>query len=376
MAEPFFPIVPLISLELTNHCNLRCPYCGNRNMTRPRGYMEWGLLEKIVADCRQGGHQIQGLHGAGEPLLYPRLEEAIRLVKDNTTGALAIFTNGVLLTPDKAQKLLSAGVDAINVSLDSLDPKVYAATRGADLAKVVENIRNLIRLAPSTVLIYIDLMNSKVQELSEREIRLFHETFGTRDNVVLWRVENSFFPVADFDYRITPERKTSCCLPASIFSIAWDGRVWLCCLDQDVQHSLGNLDQESIAGVWLDQKNQEALYKLALGELGCPEYCLHKCTLTIDPAIGDRPDFEIDLHRARKLLEIANGLPDDWTRYSLRPEFFVQRALEIAPDQGEIQKMWEALSQKREVTVPVESHNSRFLSTLKRLMATLVRKSH
>src|SRR5665647_3912008 len=141
--NPFYPEVPWISVELTNHCNLRCPFCGNRNMTRQRGYMSWELLEKIVDECRQKKYSIMTLHGTGEPLLYPRLEEAVRLVKDNT-GFATFSTNGVLMNAEKVLKLLDAGLDSIHISLDSLNPKIYAETRGADLAKVVENIRNLI----------------------------------------------------------------------------------------------------------------------------------------------------------------------------------------------------------------------------------------
>jgi len=367
--KPFYQRVPWISVELTNHCNLRCAFCGNRNMTRPRGYMSWELLEKVVAECRQKKYTIMTLHGAGEPLLYPRLEEAVRLVKDNT-GFANFSTNGVLMNAEKVRKLLNAGLDSIHISLDSLNPKIYAETRGAELAKVVENIRNLIHLAPATVNIYISLMSSKFQVLTGRDNQVFSETFGTHANVALQRNEYDFFPVADEDFSADPGtgKLTWCALPACFFPVMWDGRVALCCLDQDVQHPLGDLNRDSIEEVWFDPRNQEALYKLALGERGCPDYCLEKCTVVnIDPAIPELPDSEIEAWRAKKLLEIASGLEDLWIRQGIKAEVFAQRAMEIAPDNREVREMFKRFCKEHP---PARKNYRRFLKPLKKFASS------
>ena len=327
--NPFYPEVPWISVELTNHCNLRCPFCGNRNMTRQRGYMSWELLEKIVDECRQKKYRIIALHGAGEPLLYPRLEEAVKLVKDNT-GSAPFSTNGVLLNSERVRKLINAGLDTIHISLDSLDPKIYHETRGADLAKVVENIQSLIHLAPSTLSIYISLMSSKVQLITEQDSQIFYETFGTHDNVILQWDKYVLFPAADEDFSVNPgTEKETCALPACFFPVMWDGRVALCCVDQDIQYPLGDLNRNSIDEVWFDQRNQEAFYKLALGEPGCPDYCLEKCSMKLDPAIPDLSDSEIDLWRAKKLLKIASGLSEFWIQCGVNPTSLSQKPLKF-----------------------------------------------
>ena len=65
----FYPYVPVISLELTNHCNLKCPYCSNPTLVRPKSYIEWSLVERIVEECAQRNYNLGWLHGVGEPLL-------------------------------------------------------------------------------------------------------------------------------------------------------------------------------------------------------------------------------------------------------------------------------------------------------------------
>src|SRR5271170_4234529 len=129
----FHPRVPELSLELTNLCNLKCPYCGNPALTRPKGQIGWELFEKIVEECSQEGYDLAWLHGVGEPLLWDRLEEAVALIKRKGAGRGSFGTNGTLLTADRITKLLEAGLGSLYVSIDSLDPEIYKATRGGKL---------------------------------------------------------------------------------------------------------------------------------------------------------------------------------------------------------------------------------------------------
>ena len=333
--DAFYPEEPAISLELTNYCNLQCPYCGSRNLTRTRGYMEWELLEKIVAECKGGRHGIDYLIGAGEPLLYPRLEDAIRLIREHDAGLANLVTNGVLLTPDKTRKLLDAGLRLIRISLDSLDADLYASTRAADLTRVVGNIRELIRIAPSTVSIQIALMNSSVQLLSQRNIDEFYEVFGVQGNVQCVWADNVFIPTAE-DYRVSPTPKTWCALSGNFFCVAYDGRVWLCCADQDVQHPLGDLKNDSIDAVWLKEANQEAFSRVAFGEPGASRFCIEKCGLEIDYASQGASHAEIEQMHVKKLLHLAGMTKVDSCLYFVKPEVFLKHALTIDPGNPEV----------------------------------------
>lgn len=190
---PFYPRVPNISLELTNHCNMHCPYCANNSLTRPKGYIEWDLLEKIVIEAGQKGLNISHLHGVGEPLLWKRLEDVIQLIRQHEAGEATFGTNGSLLSRKRAERLLDAGLRSIYFSVDTLDPEIYKNTRGGNLAKVIENIKNFMDFAPPDFPITVALMNHKDQRLNQQSVETFHAIFGRRQNLSLNRVENAFF---------------------------------------------------------------------------------------------------------------------------------------------------------------------------------------
>ncbi len=134
-----------LRVSITNRCNLGCIYC--RKADRPdaapfssRPPLDTdGLLRILSAAAELGIAKIR-LTG-GEPLLREdlvALVKAIRAIPGITD--LALTTNGILLAA-KAEELRRAGLDRVNVSLDSLDPAGYAAiTRGGDLNAALDGI--------------------------------------------------------------------------------------------------------------------------------------------------------------------------------------------------------------------------------------------
>lgn len=276
----FYPNVPVISLELTNNCNLKCPYCANATLTRPKTYIEWALLEKIINECAERQFNLAWLHGVGEPLLWDRLEEVIALIKRKGAGEGSFGTNGTLLYADRVKRLLDAGLESIYVSIDTLDPVVYKNTRGGKLEKIIHNIQEMIKIVPSTFQITVALMSHKDYRVTEETIQQFHQIFGRHENVRTNLVENELFPSAPGDYRIDDGAKIrSCFSPSGYLFIALDGRAAICCLDQDVLHSLGSVAERSIHEVWFDPKNQTTFRNIALGVFECPEVCTKKCVL-------------------------------------------------------------------------------------------------
>lgn len=277
----YYPDMPVISLELTNHCNLKCPYCANPTLIRPKSYIEWPLLEKIVDECAERKYNLAWLHGVGEPLLWDRLEETISLIKRKGAGDGSFGTNGTLLRPARVKRLLDAGLESIYVSIDTLDPKLYANTRGGKLDIIVRNIKDMIEVVPSTFQITVALMNHKDQTITEKNIAQFHEVFGHHANVRTNLVVNQLFPSAPEDFRSNgdAQKVQGCGSPLNYVFIALDGRVAVCCMDQEVLHSLGNVAERSIHDIWFDASNQTTFRNIALGVFECPSVCTDKCVL-------------------------------------------------------------------------------------------------
>ncbi len=127
-----------LRISLTDACNLRCVYCMPEHMTfRPRNELlqdeEIMRLVHIFAELGVDKIRLTG----GEPTIRPRLVELVRQIK-RVPGIrdLAMTTNGLLL-PELAHPLKHAGLDRVNISLDTLDPqKFHAITRWGHLEDV------------------------------------------------------------------------------------------------------------------------------------------------------------------------------------------------------------------------------------------------
>ena len=118
--------ISYLRISLTDHCNLRCVYCMPEDMTfRPNAELmqddEILLFTRLFASL--GFHKIR-LTG-GEPTVRSDIVDLVREIT-HTPGvrSLSITTNGILLSK-LAGPLAEAGLDRVNISLDTLDPEKF-----------------------------------------------------------------------------------------------------------------------------------------------------------------------------------------------------------------------------------------------------------
>src|ERR1700742_3220845 len=141
-----------LRISVMDRCNFRCPYCMPRETFHDKyrflGSQERLSFEEIVRLTRlftQLGVRKLRLTG-GEPLLRANLSDLIGdLTEIPGIEDIALTTNGVLLAKYAAE-LKAAGLKRITVSLDSLDPKVFARMSGgfdnvADVLKGIDHAR-------------------------------------------------------------------------------------------------------------------------------------------------------------------------------------------------------------------------------------------
>jgi len=131
-----------LRIGLTDHCNLRCVYCMPADMTfRPAAELmqddELLLLARLFASLGFDKFRLTG----GEPTVRPHLVEIVRsLAAIPGVRSLAMTTNGVLLER-LAQPLKQAGLERVNISLDTLDPQRFRRiTRHGSLEQVWRGI--------------------------------------------------------------------------------------------------------------------------------------------------------------------------------------------------------------------------------------------
>ncbi len=142
------PLPTAVNLELTTRCNLRCVMCpktAGRPRTPPDRMMDPDIFQKVLEEIAPNVYRVD-LVGDGEVLLAGRMLEEL-LERTKKLGVMVnLCTNGVLLDGAMSELLIKGGLHDMNVSLDAVDPETYRAIRGANLNKVLNNIRGLNRL--------------------------------------------------------------------------------------------------------------------------------------------------------------------------------------------------------------------------------------
>lgn len=132
-----------LRLSVTDRCNLRCRYCMPPDLTAKVAHDTMLSYEDLLRVARAAiaiGVEKIRITG-GEPLVRLGIVDFLReLSALPGLQRLVLTTNGVLL-PEMAASLRDAGVESLNISLDSLRPDTFQAmTRGGDLRRVLDGI--------------------------------------------------------------------------------------------------------------------------------------------------------------------------------------------------------------------------------------------
>ena len=166
----------LHAVSITDRCNLRCKYCMPDGIDcMPR----WDVLsleefEAIAIAAASLGIKKIKVTG-GEPLARKSCPQLVKMLKISQALKVTLTTNGVQLDRYLDQ-LLDAGLDAINVSLDTVDPVLYEKITGrdklADVMRFIEKAESLpIPVKINAVSIDFRQLqeNGKATELSPQE---------------------------------------------------------------------------------------------------------------------------------------------------------------------------------------------------------------
>lgn len=133
-----------IEVEVTSRCNARCVHCPHTRRTtgldldRPTFDL---LCERYATYFERAGKSrvVMSFAGSGEPLLNRQLEYFVR--KASALGVVpTIISNAALLTPQRAQSLVDAGLEALYVSCQGIESQAYRESQGLDFEKVLAHI--------------------------------------------------------------------------------------------------------------------------------------------------------------------------------------------------------------------------------------------
>jgi cyclic pyranopterin phosphate synthase len=179
-----------LRVSVTDRCNFRCVYCRSADPEKhvsAGNLLEWEEYERLVRILVGMGIRKVRVTG-GEPLVRPGVEDFIAHLKAIGVQDLSMTTNGYLLA-DRCHRLVAAGMDRINISLDSLDrEKFERVTR----TKTFDQVMAGIDAAQASRLRPVKVNAVLVRGLNDDEVEAFAE-FARDRNLTMRFIE--FMPL-------------------------------------------------------------------------------------------------------------------------------------------------------------------------------------
>jgi radical SAM protein with 4Fe4S-binding SPASM domain len=265
--KPLIAGMPVsVSVELTNHCNLRCPECasGSDLMRRERGFMDIDLFRKLIGELRPYLYYIN-LYFQGESMLHPQFMSFPGIAGEVYS---VVSTNGHFLNAGNSQKLIVSGLKKLIVSLDGMDQETYSKYRaGGDISRVISGIKNIADARSkyrSSLKLEIQFLVNKYNECQISDARRFAKEAGARLKLKSMQLINTqdienWLPSVKRFRRYIKKGNTfiiRSSLPKRCMRlwfnpvITWDGKVLPCCFDKDAQFIMGDLNTESFKSIW------------------------------------------------------------------------------------------------------------------------------
>ena len=139
--------IDYLRISVTDKCNLRCRYCMPPHGITPLAHEEILTLEEIfrlVGIMEQLGIRKVRLTG-GEPMVRKNLPWLVEQIHGLCgIREIAMTTNGTLFAP-QAKVYREAGLTAVNISLDTLDPERFRCITGCDQADRAAGVDSVLR---------------------------------------------------------------------------------------------------------------------------------------------------------------------------------------------------------------------------------------
>jgi len=336
-------LIDPLFIELTNHCNFKCTFCPDDVMKRKRGYMDFGLIEKIFHDLKKNNlvnYVIPSL--MGEPLLHPRFFDFLDLAKKNNIK-VHLITNGSLITSnEKLEKLFSSSIfelvlsyqtpwenmfhlrKAGNLTLDTyretliniickkFEMKASTAielhfldtaersVRGIDFVNSPEEMLKVIQGWKS---IFEEIANkfhlkNRINEYTLREIKkiirnniLYMTKFEILPDVYMVLKKTVLYGnyLLPEGISVKENPKGKCFAPFKSLAVLWNGDCTFCCEDFNGELIVGNIKDNSLEEIWYGERLNNArkdMHNLILSNKFC-----QRCKGELYDCNGNRIDL-------------------------------------------------------------------------------------
>lgn len=264
----------LVDIELTNHCNLKCIFCGQQAMTREKGFISEGIFHKVIDEGSLYNTPVRFIRW-GEPFLHEKIIDFCKYTKSKGVP-LHITNNGLVIKESDMKALIDMEVDSLIFSFQGTTKEQYETMRNNKLYdKLKSNILTLIKMRGNKPKPFIHISSTITNE-SEIENENFVNYWGhIVDSVGLGKTNLSRMP----DHKVksaetvkkvkilrkqeTIEKEYRPCNEVyQKLSVNWDGKVTCCCGDYDDFLIVGNISDDSLYNIWNNSSELKAYREL------------------------------------------------------------------------------------------------------------------
>jgi MoaA/NifB/PqqE/SkfB family radical SAM enzyme len=264
----------LIDVELTNHCNLQCIFCGQQVMTRPKGFIEEELLKKVVDECSEFKTPIRFIRW-GEPFLHPKIIDFCKYIKSKGL-LLHITNNGLAIKESDMKALVELKVDSVVFSFQGATKQQYELLRNNHrYDELKENIFTMVKIRGDKEKPFIHISSTMLDE-SQEEIDKFVQYWDrVVDSVGTGKTNlsklsasqiKSFETIGKLELLKKQETIKKYYRPCKEvyqkLSVDWDGKVSCCCGDFDNFLTVGNLSDSFLFDIWNNSRTLKIFREL------------------------------------------------------------------------------------------------------------------
>lgn len=140
-------LIRQLYIEPTSRCNLSCKMCFRHSwIDEKMGDMSEEVFKSVLSYIKAYKPETVFFGGMGEPLIHSDICGYIKRIKPYVKN-IELITNASLLTADMSERLISAGLDTLWISMDGFDREEYEKIRlGGRFQKITENIKEFNRM--------------------------------------------------------------------------------------------------------------------------------------------------------------------------------------------------------------------------------------
>ena len=295
-----------IIIDICAACNAACPFCPRMYMPeeRAKGYMEIELFKFILDEAKKEGITNIRLYSTAEPTLHPKFDEIIELLKKGGFF-ISISTNASLL--DKHIDTLMK-VDILQFSIEGWDKESYEAYRfPLKFDKVFRNIKlfnearkervgspkvstNLLLTKDTDLQKYMNLWGDMIDDI---QIHFMLEATLYENGKFISKKNEA---ILDKYYDFKQQKENFLCgYPFNILTIAFDGKIALCCNDFSAEMNIGHI-KDGIQKIFQSQALNEIRDEFYMQKL---DKC-KGCSFFTKPFIKDASEIKKQINTLDK----------------------------------------------------------------------------